>query len=171
MNLTYHGEKVKVAYGHYKTAFLDAKVDGYAWCVFDGAEDYLTDKKGYPTEEEAWAAAGKQIEKWNAQDAQSEKEGQEYAKFMQRTYDSKEAAVKNGCDNPIEYVCDECGGGFWAQRRSKYTPVPYCPYCNTEDRMMIHEAGDAYHIERNLRKFGMTLQNIKIDNPDNSKNE
>lgn len=53
---------------------------------------------------------------------------------LKKSYETKEAAIADGIENPFEYHCWECGKTFWAEWRSNYSPAAVCPICETENR-------------------------------------
>lgn len=142
--LSYHDNPVRIKEGSvFKNgSCTESSIEGWAWCIFDGYGQWISDDRTFDTELEAYGAAEGAIERWEKRDRQTAKEAEVRNRFMQRTWKNKKSAEEGGCKSPIEYVCHECGCRFWAELRSRYTPVPYCPGCDAEDREMIYEVGD-----------------------------
>lgn len=53
---------------------------------------------------------------------------------LKKSYETREAAIADGIENPFEYHCWECGRVFWAEWRSKYHPPAVCPVCDVDTR-------------------------------------
>ena len=116
--------------------------EGYYWEIFDGF-DMQDSGRIYPTEQEAREAADETLEDWVRRDAESAAKGHEIRMRMKKTFQTKENALINGLQHPMEYTCYECGATYWAEKRiSDYSKslygIPTCPICDVDDpRHMI----------------------------------